>query len=380
MSTANIEIFEVKTRRDLKEFIRLPYKIHKNHKEWLPPIYEDEWKLFDKNKNPAFDHCDTVLLLARKEGEVVGRIMGIINHVYNEMHQENDIRFCFLETYEDKAVFDRLIEAVELWGKEKGMDGIVGPIGFSDKDPQGFLISGFDDPMTVLITNHSFKYMVDFMEASGFTKKLDLVQYRLPIDQPLPEIYGKVADRVLTMGKYTVKEFSRTSQVKPYVLAVFSLINDTFKHLYGFAPLTDVEAHEFANRFLPILNANFIKLIFDEHEELVAFVIGMPDLSKGLRRSGGKLMPIGFIPVLWSMRRTRQLNLLLGAIKESCRGRGLDTVLAVKLFDSANKAGFNTMDTHLVLETNKPMRAEYERLNAEMYKKYRIYHRRLRRT
>jgi hypothetical protein len=373
MSGSNVELKEVHSKKDLKKFILLPYEIHKNHKQWLPPILGDEWKVFDEKKNPAFEHCDTVMFLALREKQVVGRIMGIINRVYNQNNSEKNARFCYLECYEDKNVFDLLLSAVEKWGREKGMDALVGPLGFSDKDPQGFLLEGFDDPMTVLITNHSFAYMIDFMEENGYRKKIDLVQYRMPLEQALPEIYDRVANRVLERGHYYVREFKRTRKVRPYILPVFDLINETYRHIYGFAPLSEKEAQEFSNRFLPILNANFIKLIFDEKDELVAFIIAMPDLSKGLRISRGRLFPFGFIPVLWSMKKSKQLNLLLGCIKESKRNRGLDTVLAVKLMQSARKASYTLLDTHCVMETNKAMRAEYERLNAELYKKYRIF-------
>ena len=214
--------------------------------------------------------------------------------------------------------------------------------------------------------------MVDFMVDDGYIKKLDLVQYRIPIPDPLPEIYSMIAQRVLSRG-YTVKEFTKTKDIRPHVVPVFQLINETYQHIYGFAALTDEEAKEFSNRFLPILNPNFAKLIYDENGELVAFIVGMPDMSKGLRASKGKLYPFGFIQLLWSMRKTDQLNLLLGCIKENKRNRGLDTVLAVKIFNSAKSANFKIMDTHLIMESNTKMRAEYERLCAEMYKRYRIY-------
>jgi hypothetical protein len=298
--------------------------------------------------------------------------MGIINHLYNESNGEKNGRFCYLECYEDEEVFNTLLKEVETWALGKGMEQLIGPLGFSDKDPQGFLISGFDDPMTVLITNHSYRFMIDFMGKAGYGKKLDLVQYKLPVPDPLPEIYPRIAERVLSRG-YRVAEFTRTKDVRPHVVPAFNLINETYKHIYGFAALTDQEAKEFANRFLPILNPRFIKVIYDEQDEIVAFIVAMPDMSKGLRASRGKLIPFGFLQVLWAMRKTRQLNLLLGCIKENKRNLGLNTVLAVKVIEAANQAGYKLIDTHLIMESNTKMRAEYERLGAEMYKKYRIF-------
>lgn len=362
------------TRKDLAAFINLPYKIHKHHKQWLPPIWEDEWKVFDPKKNAAFNHCETIQLLAEKQGKPVGRIMGIINRTYNEIQNERSARFCFMECFDDKPVFDAMLNAVEDWAKEKGMIEVVGPIGFSDKDPQGFLIEGFDDPVTVMITNHSYPFMADFMEAQGYSKKLDLFQYRFELPDPLPEIYHKIAERVLLKG-YKAIEFTNTKDIKPWVSPVFELINSSYQKIYGFSALTDEEAHEFSNRFLPILNPRFVKLVLDSGDKLVAFLIAMPDMSKGLKACNGRLFPFGFIPVLWSMKTSRQLNLMLGGIEESKRNLGLDSLMGVKMIDSAAKSGFNMMDSHVVLETNVKSRAEFERLGARMYKKYRIYHR-----
>ncbi len=166
-----IQLIEVNTKKELKQFIKLPYIIHKNHKEWLPPLISDEWKVFDKTKNHSFKHCDTILYIAKKDNIIVGRIMGIINHTYNKGNKENNVRFYGLECYDDATVFDKLINAIEDWGTQKGMDTIVGPLGFSDKDPQGFLTEGFNDEMTVMITNHSFKYRVNHSERKGVKKK-----------------------------------------------------------------------------------------------------------------------------------------------------------------------------------------------------------------
>ena len=155
-----ISIKEVISKKDLKKFVLLPFKIHKNHKEWLPPLISDEWKVFDKTKNHSFEHCDTVMYLAEKNGEVVGRIMGIVNHTYNKGHGEQNVRFCFTEIYDDAEVHDALMLAVEEWGRSKGMKMMVGPLGFSDKDPQGYLLKGFDD--TVILCTFCFLRTTDF--------------------------------------------------------------------------------------------------------------------------------------------------------------------------------------------------------------------------
>ncbi len=367
-----INLKEVISKKDLKRFIHLPYIIHKNHKEWLPPLISDEWKVFDKKKNHSFEHCDTIMLLAEKEGQVVGRIMGIINHTYNNGHKEKNARFCFAECYNDAVVYDTLIHAIEKWAKEKGMEKLVGPLGFSDKDPQGYLIEGFDDPVTVMVTNCSFSYMVEHTMRNGYTKKIDLVEYRTDIPEVIPEFYAKVADRILNRG-FKLLEFSKTKEVRPYIKPVFDLINETYTDIYGFAPLQDIEAKEFSERFLPFLKVDYIKAVVDEDDKMVAFVIAMPDIGEGFKKANGKLFPFGFLHILSSFKKATQLNLLLGCVKDTRRNSGIDALLAVSLFEAAQKGNLKVLDSHLIMEENTQMRALMDRLGGVVYKRYRIF-------
>ena len=367
-----IHLREVNSYKDLRTFIKLPYKIHKNHKEWLPPLISDEFKVFDKRKNHSFEHCDTIMYLASKNSEVVGRIMGIINHAYNKGNNEKNVRFCYLECYDDAKVFDILIEAIEVWGKEKKMVNIVGPLGFSDKDPQGFLLEGFDDPMTVMVTNCSFKYMISHTQRNGYQKKIDLFQYRVQLEEKTPEIYLKIAERVKSRG-FKIIEFTKSTEIKPYVQTVFDLINETYTDIYGFAPLDETEAKEFSSRFLPLLNPNYIKLVKDQNDVVVAFVVAMPNISKGFKKANGRILPFGFFHIISALKTANQLDMLLGCVKQNIRNFGLDALMAVALFDSARKGGLTVMDSHVTMEGNTQMRATYERMNHEIYKKYRIF-------
>lgn len=371
-----IHLREVVSKKELKKFIHLPFAIHKNHAEWLPPLIADEWKVFDKKKNHSFEHCDTILLLAEKDNTVVGRIMGIINHTYNKGNNEKNARFCFLECYDDADVYDALIAAIEKWGTEKGMDMLVGPLGFSDKDPQGFLIEGFQDPMSVMVTNCSFPYMVKHTERNGFKKKLDLFQYRSIIPDNVPEVYSNIAERVLKRG-FKILEFKKSKEIRPYVKTVFDLINETYTNIYGFAPLQEIESKEFSERFLPLLDPTYIKLIADKNNKIVAFVIAMPDISDGFKKANGKLFPFGFIHMLRAFKKATQLNLLLGCVQGSIRNSGLDALLADALFKSAIKGKLYVLDSHLIMEDNIRMRSIMERMDHTLYKKYRIFEKKL---
>lgn len=367
----NIEIKEVLTRKQLKAFIFLPEKIHATHKHWLYPLYNDDWIFFDAKKNKAFNYSDTILLLAYKNGEIVGRIMGIINKRYNAIHKQDYGRFCFLETYEDIDVFNALINEVEQWAKKKGMVKLIGPMAFSDEDPQGFLYQGFDEP-SIMITNHSFPYMIDFMEKNRFKPYMNFVQYRVNIPEATPKIYELIAERSNRNG-FNIIEFKTKKELKKWVKPILRLTNETYTQIFGYVPFEEDEMDDFAKRYLPILNPNFIKVITDKEKQILAYVIGMPSASEGIRAAKGKLFPFGFIKVLRSMKKTNQLDMFLGAIKPEYRGKGIDSLMAKAMLQSAREFNLTIMDSHLVWEENKRMRAEYERLDGEIYKRYRVF-------
>ena len=368
----SVEIRPVRKRKELKCFIYLPAKIHKNHSNWVPPIYTDEWDFFNLQKQ-TIKNCESILALAWKENQVVGRIMGIINHSYNEKHQENHVRFAFLETYNDQEVFHALLEFVIQWGKTKGMVRLVGPLGYTDKDPQGFLITGFDEPMAIATTGN-LPYMVDLVEKEGLKKKVDLVVYKIEIPIEAPPIYQKIEERFRRQKNgLTLLEFTSRKKVKPYIYPVLKLVNETFTDIYGFWPFTEKEMDEIANRYLYLINPRYIKIFINQRQEVIAFVIGMSDLSKGMQKAKGRLFPFGFIHILRAGKRTDQLNLLMGAIHPDYQGKGLDVIMGLKMFDSARKTGKTTIDSHLELESNHKVRAEMERVGGEVYKVYRIY-------
>ena len=368
----NLDIKQVADRRELRRFIHLPAKIHKGHKNWVPPIYIDEWNYYNPKKNKSFSYSDTILLLAYRNGRAVGRIMGIINHRYNKSHNENHARFCWMECYNEPDVAAALLNRIQDWARSKNMEKLVGPLGFSDKDPQGFLIEGFDQPM-VIATNCSYPYMVDLIEKNNFVKKVDLVVYRIDIPEQLPPVYEQLAERALSKLNLNVLEFSRKSQLKPMIRPALGLMNETFTEIYGFDKMDDREMDELAARYMPIIDPRFVKCISNEKNEIIAFVIGIPDMSAGIIRSRGYLFPLGIFFILQSAKKTKQLDLFLGAIREDYRNSGLDAVMAIKMKASAKKAGFEYVDSHLELENNFKVRAEMERAGGVVYKKYRIY-------
>ncbi|MCB0568573.1 MAG: hypothetical protein KDC66_02365 [Phaeodactylibacter sp.] len=367
-----ITLKAVNSRRELRRYINLPSRIHAGHRNWMPPLYMDERAYYDPLKNKAFTYCDTILLLAYRGEQPVGRAMGIINHLYNDQHQEKTARFEHLDCYEEEEVAHALLEAIEQWAREKGMEEIVGPFGFSEKDPEGFMVEGFDK-LPILVTACNLPYMPRFMESKGYEKKLDCLDFLIDIENKVPDIYPLAFERAQRNKQFRLLEFRKTKELKPYITGVFQLVNRTYEGLYGFLPLDDDEIRETAARYLPLLDPRFVKVILGPDGQAAAFIVGIPNMTKGIQRSGGRLLPFGIFHILRAARATRQLDLMLGAIDEQYRGRGLDVLMGWAMIQSARKAGIHTFETHLVLETNTRMLAEYERMGATLHKRFRIY-------
>lgn len=369
----SIIIKEVKTKAELKTFIYLPEKIHERHVNWLPPLYMDDEKFFSRKRNPAFAHNTAIQLLAYENGKPVGRIMGIIPHDFNKLNNIATARFSYFECSERKEIFDALLSYIEDWAKQNGCNQVIGPMGFSDKEPQGFVTKGFDEP-TMMVTSCNFKFMKDFILANGYDHYVELCQYDVPLSEELIERYKNFTRRVENNLKIKVHEFTSTRSIRRFVRPVFKLINNTYQEIYGFTSVTEAEMDEFANRFLPLLNAKLVKLITNESNEVVAFVIAMSDMSEGIRKAKGRLLPFGWYHIYKAAKQSKRLVLLLGSIDKRMQGKGLDAVLATKLFTSAIKLGFTVMDSHLIMRDNHKMRGEIERLGGhKMYKEYTIY-------
>jgi GNAT superfamily N-acetyltransferase len=366
-----LEVAEVRTRRELREFIYLAAKVNRTNPRWIPPIYIDEWKFFDPKKNRAFQHADAVLALARRDGKVAGRVMGIVNRRSNELRNERNGRFGFIECYEEQDVFDALISFVEEWARRLGMKKMVGPMGFSDQDPQGFLYEGFDHEPT-LASLHNFPYLIRFIEAAGYVKEVDYVDYVVKVPDKLPDFYEKIATRMTRQAEFRLVEFAKRKELKPYIRRVFGLMNATYRDIYGYVPLTDAEIEALVRQYMPVIDPRFVKLVA-RGEDVVGFVIGMPNMNVGLRQCKGHLFPFGILQIVAAMKKTRQLDLFLGAIREDCRGRGIDVLLGTAMMRSAIAAGFEQMDSHHELEDNLKMRAEMERVGGKVAKRFRIY-------
>jgi len=369
----SLEIREVVSGRDRRRFIALPARLHAGRPNWVPPLYADERKYFDPAKNKAFTYCDVVLWLAWRDGRAVGRVMGIINRRFNEYRGEKLARFAYLESPPEPETFHALLGRVEAWAREKGATRIIGPYGFTDQDPEGFLIEGFENRATIA-TYYNFEWMPAYVEAEGYAKDIDYFVYKIPVPKEFPAFYLKIFERIQRKGQYTLLEFKSRKEIKPLIVPVLTLMNECYvnSNIYGYAPLDETEMNDLARRYLPVLDPRFVKAV-KKGDELVGFIVAMPDLTAGIRKARGRLLPFGFLHILRAAKRTKQLDLLLGGIKEPCRGVGLDVLMGVAQIRSAQAAGFEVMDTHHEMESNVKVRAEMEKMGGILYKKFRVY-------
>ncbi len=369
-----IEIREVRTPAERKTFIYLPEKIHAGQANWVHPLYMDEKKYFDPKHNKAFEYCDVGIWLAWRDGKPAGRVMGIINRRFNAHRKEDIARFAYLETYEDREVFQALVRTVERWAKPKGATRIIGPYGFSDQDPEGWLIQGFENRATIA-TYYNFEWAPRFIEEMGYGKDVDYFVYKIPLPKEMPELYTKVFERTMRRGSFVLREFTRRKDLKPWVVPIFSLMNECYidSNIYGYAPLSEKEMQDLAKRYLPVVDPRFVKLMTTKEGQPASFIIAMPDMTEGIQKARGRLFPFGFLKVLRAAKKTKQLDLLLGAIKPDHRGVGLDAAMGYAMFRSAMAAGMEFMDTHHELESNEKIRAEMIRQGGVLYKKFRVW-------
>ena len=371
-----MEIRPVVTRRELKEFIYLPARIHRGHKNWVPPIYQDDWKYFDFTKNRHAQGCETIKFLVFQDGRPVGRIVGIISHRINELHREKIARFANLDCYNDQAIASALLNQVENWAQEYGMHGIIGPKGFSNLDPEGFLVEGFENEPT-LSTYYNYEYIPEFLDCLGYEKHVDYVAYKIPVK--IPVFYEKIFQRITRRKDFKLLEFATRKELRPFIFPVMELMNETYQSLDGYIPLSRAEMQSMAKRFLPLLDPRFVKAV-EFNRQLVAFVLGIPNLNQGIRKARGLLFPFGLFHILRAAKSAPQLDLLLGAIREEFRGRGLDVFMGTAMYKSVQQYGFKHIDSHLELETNTKVRAEMERAGGKVYKRYRVYKKDLRKN
>ena len=371
-----IEIREIPpVKKELLKFVHYPIdNLYKNNKYYVPALVLDEVGTLTPEQNPAFDFCESVYYMAYKDGKPVGRIAGIINNAVNEKMGEKDLRFGFVDFIDDKEVSSKLFDAVEKWGKARGMKRMVGPLGFTDMDPEGLLVEGYDQVGT-MATIYNYPYYVDHIEALGFKKDNDWVEFKIYVPNAIPEKHQRISD--IISRKYelqTIKYTSAKKIVRDYGQAIFNLVNEAYMDLYGYSPLTPKQIDHYIKMYVPILRLENVSLIIDKNRELVGVGIALPSMSKALINGRGRMFPTGWLQYLKALKgRNNVVDLMLVAIKPEYQSKGVNALLFTDLIPYFIKNGYEYAESNPELEVNQKVQSQWQYFRTEQHKRRRAY-------
>ena len=368
-----VEMKKVETRKDLREFIDFPLRLYKNEPNYVPAPRLDEVRTLRKDRNPAFEVCEAEYWTAWKDGEIVGRIAGIINHRYIEKWGNKWARFGWIDFIDDPEVSQKLMETVENWAASKGMVAVHGPLGFTDLDREGMLVDGFGEIATIA-TIYNFPYYSQHMERLGYRKDVDWLQFQVFTPKEIPEKVQHVTE--LLAKRSGVHLFEWTDKrviVKNFGKDLFHLIDDTYSSLYGTAPLTERQIDTYINQYLGFVDSRFTKVLVDEKGKLVGFGITMPSLSKAFCKSRGRLFPFGWYYVLKALKHPKVLDLYLVAVRPEYQSRGVLAFVMNALLRSAMEAGVEYSETNLELEDNIKVQSMWKEYPKRQHKRNRVY-------
>ncbi len=366
-----IEIRTVSSRKDLKIFARFGNKLYKGNKYYVPSMPMDDLNTFDRDKNGAFEFCEAEYYLAYKDGKVVGRVAAIINHKANESWKVKQVRFGWIDFIDDLEVSKALLDKVTEFGKSRGMTDVAGPLGFTDFDPEGMLVEGFDRVSTMaLIYNHP--YYPEHMKKHGYVKETGWLEYRITIPQELPERHRRLAQMVMERNKLRIVKKTR-SQIKKekYGHKLFKLINETYCVLYGYSLLSEKQIDQYVDVYLGLLDLRMVSFIENENGDLVAAGVSMPSLADALQKCNGELFPFGWWYLLKTMflKKPETLDLLLIGVLPEYQNKGVNTLIFVDLFENFQKLGFKYAETNANLETNIKVQQMWDPFEKEQHKK-----------
>jgi ribosomal protein S18 acetylase RimI-like enzyme len=365
-------IKEVKSKSELNRFISFPEKLYKANKYRVPQLHSIERSTLSPKKNPAFDYCEAKLWMAYIDNVVVGRIAAIINTSANKVWNEKVVRFGWIEFIDDKNVSEILIKKVEDWGKTKGMELVQGPLGFTDFDLEGMLVEGFEEMGTQAVI-YNYPYYPVHLEKHGYKKDVDWVQFEIKIPDKVPDKIKRVA--AIVQKKYKVRplKFKKAKDILPYAGKMFHLLNDSFKNLYGFVPLTEKQIKYYTKMYFTVINPRFVCFIVDENDEMIGFGLSVVSLSKALIKAKGKLFPFGFIHILKALKYNDTVDILLQAVKPEYINKGIPSIFFKEMIEAYIDAGIKTAISSHALENNKSAFLMFDDFDSRKHLKRRSY-------
>ena len=367
----SIIIKTVSSKKDFMTFARFANKLYKGNKYYVPSMPMDDISTFSKEKNAAFEFSDAEFYLAYKDGEVVGRVAAIINHKANDAWKVKQVRFGWIDFIDDLEVSAALLDAVIEFGRKAGMTQIVGPLGFTDFDPEGMLVEGYDRLSTMALI-YNPPYYPEHMKKHGYYKETGWIEYRLTIPEFVSERHKRIAEAV--MERYHLRIIKKTRrQIKKerYGQKLFDLINQTYCVLYGYSLLSEKQIDQYVDMYLSLIDTEMLTFVENKEGELIAAGISIPSLSEALQKCNGEIFPFGWWHLLKAMflKKPDTLDLLLIGVRPDYQNRGINSLMILDLVERYNKLGFRYAETNAMLETNNRIHAMFEPFEKEVHKR-----------
>jgi GNAT superfamily N-acetyltransferase len=367
-----ITIQEVTNRRLLRKFVNFPFKLYRSNPNWVPPLRSDEMNTLRWDKNPAFAFCQAKYWLAYKDGKLAGRIAGIINPRYEERWGNAYARFGWIDFIDDPQVSQALLNTVEQWALEQGMQAMHGPLGFTDLDPEALLVEGFNE-MGTLVGIYNYPYYRTHMENAGYVKDTDWVEFEIKVPAGGVEKIRKLAKIVEERYHLHYLEARNKKDLLRYAHQLFELLDEAYQHLYGVTPLSREQMDTYINQYLGFISPEFVPIVLDENDKMVAFGIAMPSLSQALRKSKGRMLPLGFIYLLHALRKNDKGDLYLIAVRKDFQGKGVNSMLMTRLLDVFAKMGITSVESNPELEDNINVQAQWKHFEYRQHKRRRVF-------
>ena len=370
-----ITIKKVTSRKELKTFIRFNYELYKNNPYSVPDLLGDMLNTYDRNKNAAFEFCEADYFLAYKDGHLAGRVAAIINHRANERWNVKNVRFGWIDFIDDEEVSAALLQTVENWGRERGMEAMQGPLGFTDMDAEGMLVDGFDQ-LSTMATIYNYPYYSKHMERYGMEKDVDWVEYRIKVPTDEPDKHKRISALVQKKFGLQIKKYKSSKKIaRDYGQKIFELINEAYAPLYGYSPLSEGQIRQYVKMYLPILDLDMVTLVTDAEGELVAVGASMPSLSEALQKAKGKFFPFGWFHILKALfwKHPDTLDLLLVAVKPEYKNKGINGLLFSDLIKVYNQKGYVWAESNPELEMNEAVQRQWDYFEHTQHKRRRAY-------
>ena len=371
----SVEIKRVLTRSELRKFVNFPEKLYRNNPYYVPPLVFDQMDTLDQEKGAAQEFCDSALYMAYKDGEAVGRVAAIVNRKANEQWNHKEVRFGWYDFIEDPEVAKALMEKVYEFGRKHGMESVVGPLGFTDFDPEGMLVEGFDQISTMPLI-YNYPYYNDYLVEMGFEKDADWIEFVVQVPEIMPERWPRLEEIIKKRANVHMRSLTR-KYIKEhnYGEKIFSCINTCYKDLYNFTVLPDHMAKKYLDFYLSVLDLRFVSMVENEKDELIAFGITMPSIVKALQKSRGKLFPFGWWHLAKSMffKREGGSELLLIGVLPEYQNSGVNALMFMDMFRKYHEAGIKWSESNAILETNTKMASQFRDFEHVQNKRRRSY-------